>query len=736
MDLRHRRGNKQSRDVAPASDDPRGHQHLRRRPRPGLVIDPGPATRRTWSRPRRGGRARGGIGGILLTHSHRDHTARRRRCSALAVRSCRRRAPLTAIPTPGHAADHVSFVLGGVLLLRRPDPRLGLHDRAAAAWAARSPTTWTRCAAAAALDARAVRPGHGPLITDPAAKIAEYLRPPRERERAARRGARGGRALARTLLDAAWGDVPGPCGPRRRWRCRPTGEARGRGPPARGIADAEHDSPRCADAPKLFRGPAGAARRLGRVCGRRPRAALAAPAPPAAADRGRRSRSRPRRRRRDQPRPLGRAARRAPHRARPLVRPGLLPRPGPPLAARPLPAGGRGARCRRSPGPTGLPSDRFMRTLGLRRAAPREEAELDAAAARATSRRTAPGSTRRPRPPRALPIELQLLRLEFEPWRPADSLPLHEAAGVRPLDELGARAPARRHGPRARPRARGACSTPGTRRATRSCSTPGERLRRRRARARGADRRDPRTTLGFAARGHRLEQLGGRPPSARPLAAPLIAGDPHLPPGDAGDHLPAGPAARRPLLPRRVAARHCPGSPSARTTTSPGRLPTPWPTCMDLFVERVDGDRYEFEGEWRGRWRVSRRRSRSGASEPGAARGPRDAPRPDRQRGARRRRLRAAGADLGRRSRSPAMSDGQPRRPRRHAAAPSWSSRWPLTRPRSRTCLGRPRTARSATRRSGRIPMRRGGCPDLPQPGWTRRVRVGRLDPLRRACPR
>src|SRR3954452_23027911 len=72
-------------------------------------------------------------------------------------------------------------------------------------------------------------------------------------------------------------------------------------------------------------------------------------------------------------------------------------------------------------GRAGLPVDRLMRTLGLRRTALREEAELDSdlrplldayCAGINEAARTAP----------APPPELQILRLDFEPWRPADML--------------------------------------------------------------------------------------------------------------------------------------------------------------------------------------------------------------------------------------------------------------------------------------------------------------------------
>src|SRR3954449_10636968 len=72
-------------------------------------------------------------------------------------------------------------------------------------------------------------------------------------------------------------------------------------------------------------------------------------------------------------------------------------------------------------GRDGLPVDRLMRTLGLRRVALREEAELDSEL-RPLLDAYCSGLNEAPRGASAPPPELQLLRLEFEPWRPADML--------------------------------------------------------------------------------------------------------------------------------------------------------------------------------------------------------------------------------------------------------------------------------------------------------------------------
>jgi glyoxylase-like metal-dependent hydrolase (beta-lactamase superfamily II) len=58
-----------------------------------------------------------------------------------------------------------------------------------------------------ALRATLFAPGHGPWITDPAAKVAEYVKHRRERERKLVAAIESGERSREALLDAAWGDV-------------------------------------------------------------------------------------------------------------------------------------------------------------------------------------------------------------------------------------------------------------------------------------------------------------------------------------------------------------------------------------------------------------------------------------------------------------------------------------------------------------------------------------------------
>ena len=139
---------------------------------------------------------------------------------------------------------------------------------------------------------------------------------------------------------------------------------------------------------------------------------------------------------------------------------------------------------------------------------------------------------------------------------------------------------------------------------------------------------------------------------------------------------------------------------------------------QDLFVERVDGDRYLFEDEWRP-LEIEREeivgQGRAGA---GRAGGPRHPPRADRQRGARRRRRRAARAALAgaRRSRPPSPGmfellevDSGPGAGRQLEGHTSPAS----------NLIWADRHGSIGYKLIGRLPLRRGGCPDLPKPGWT-----------------
>jgi glyoxylase-like metal-dependent hydrolase (beta-lactamase superfamily II) len=208
---------------------------------PAYVIDPGPAIDSQLEAIQAAAAERGGIAGILLTHSHADHSAAVPLLDApllwgwvsdtdesaipdasvlpgthtvsVGQDTYREVGPFTALSSPGHAADHVCFVRGevcfcGDLILGHgssivPPQAMGgsLADYMRSLEAVR------------ALDAELLCPGHGPWITDPAGKIEEYAAHRLDRERKLVEALDGGERSRERLLDVAWGDVPEPLRP-------------------------------------------------------------------------------------------------------------------------------------------------------------------------------------------------------------------------------------------------------------------------------------------------------------------------------------------------------------------------------------------------------------------------------------------------------------------------------------------------------------------------------------------
>jgi glyoxylase-like metal-dependent hydrolase (beta-lactamase superfamily II) len=206
---------------------------------PAYVIDPGPAIDSHLEAIREAGAKRGGIEGILLTHSHADHSQAVPHLdapllhgavgegdeTALPTRAVLDRpdggrveqespeeetriGPFTLLPSPGHAADHVCFVLDDVIFCG--DLVLGhgssiVPPKAMGGSLADYMRSLDRVAE---LSPALMCPGHGPWITDPAAKLAEYSGHRRERERKLVAALEAGERDRERLLDAAWDDVP------------------------------------------------------------------------------------------------------------------------------------------------------------------------------------------------------------------------------------------------------------------------------------------------------------------------------------------------------------------------------------------------------------------------------------------------------------------------------------------------------------------------------------------------
>jgi glyoxylase-like metal-dependent hydrolase (beta-lactamase superfamily II) len=177
---------------------------------PAIVIDPGPDDAGHIAAVREAAEARGGIGAVLLTHGHSDHTAG---VPALGVEPTKladgeSEGPLTALATPGHATDHLCFVAGktcfcGDLILGWGSAIVPSREHGG------SLTDYlASLERLASLDLELLYPGHGPEIDDPCSKINEYVAHRLERERKLLTALESGERSRAALLDAAWDDVP------------------------------------------------------------------------------------------------------------------------------------------------------------------------------------------------------------------------------------------------------------------------------------------------------------------------------------------------------------------------------------------------------------------------------------------------------------------------------------------------------------------------------------------------
>jgi glyoxylase-like metal-dependent hydrolase (beta-lactamase superfamily II) len=187
---------------------------------PAYLIDPGPADERHLAAVSGQGTARGGIAAILLTHSDADHSEAVPLLDAPllwgsldgeAREPPERIGPFELIPTPGHSRDHVALSYGDVCFCG--DLVLGEGSSIV------PPGGGGLAAYLDSLDRLRERgfallcPGHGPWITEPEAKLAEYRDHRLERERRLLAALEGGERSRQRLLDTAWDDVPPPLRP-------------------------------------------------------------------------------------------------------------------------------------------------------------------------------------------------------------------------------------------------------------------------------------------------------------------------------------------------------------------------------------------------------------------------------------------------------------------------------------------------------------------------------------------
>ena len=181
---------------------------------PAWVVDPGPAIESHLDAVAAEVAARGGAGGIALTHDHADHSE--------AIEALRERlgadVPLGSFATlgdgdafgpfavyfvPGHADDHLVFVAGKAAFTG--DAVLG---QGSVFVSGRLREYLDGLRRLRALDLEIICPGHGDAVTDPAGKLDQYLAHRAERERKLLDALAAGARTEDELLDAAWDDAP------------------------------------------------------------------------------------------------------------------------------------------------------------------------------------------------------------------------------------------------------------------------------------------------------------------------------------------------------------------------------------------------------------------------------------------------------------------------------------------------------------------------------------------------
>jgi glyoxylase-like metal-dependent hydrolase (beta-lactamase superfamily II) len=180
---------------------------------PVWVVDPGPAIASHLEAVVAEVAARGGAGGIALTHDHADHSeavpALRERLGGVPVgsfdtlRDGDTFGPFTVLAVPGHADDHLVFVAGRAAFTG--DAVLG---EGSVFVSGRLREYLDGLKRLRALELERIYPGHGDEVTDPAAKLDEYMAHRADRERKLLAALEAGVEGEDALLDAAWDDAP------------------------------------------------------------------------------------------------------------------------------------------------------------------------------------------------------------------------------------------------------------------------------------------------------------------------------------------------------------------------------------------------------------------------------------------------------------------------------------------------------------------------------------------------
>lgn len=176
---------------------------------PCVAIDPGPDDSGHLDAIRAAAEERGGIGLVLLTHSHGDHAdgAEALDAEAILPSDGEEHGGLRALATPGHAPDHVCLLSAGGVCFSG-DLVLGAGSTFVPPDGGSLSAYMDSLHRMQAEPLELICPGHGPWIEDPVAKLAEYVEHREMRERRLLAALERGERSREALLAEVWDDVP------------------------------------------------------------------------------------------------------------------------------------------------------------------------------------------------------------------------------------------------------------------------------------------------------------------------------------------------------------------------------------------------------------------------------------------------------------------------------------------------------------------------------------------------
>ena len=189
--------------------------------RPAWVVDPGPLIDEHLNKLAEAIEQRDGLGGVVLTHDHQDHSeaaralverfpaplAAGRGAVDIALGDGAKVGPFIAVSTPGHSADHYALVAEGACFTG--DAVLGSGSVFISPYrGAMSGYLLALTRLRLREDFNVLCPGHGPPVWDAQSKLEEYVAHRIDRENHLIMALGEGKRTIKELLDTVWGDVP------------------------------------------------------------------------------------------------------------------------------------------------------------------------------------------------------------------------------------------------------------------------------------------------------------------------------------------------------------------------------------------------------------------------------------------------------------------------------------------------------------------------------------------------